>query len=60
MSTSDEDDKEDNYESHRSSTRHRFEEDLEMEARADKRIINAKNVYNVSISNKSHHFFAFS
>ncbi|XP_057459803.1 protein LEO1 homolog isoform X2 [Actinidia eriantha] len=38
----DEDDEPDYYESRRSSARHRFEEDLEMEARAEKRIINAK------------------
>ena len=44
MSTSDQDDDPDYYESRRSSSRHRFEEDLEMEARAEKRIINAKKV----------------
>ncbi|CAK9163507.1 unnamed protein product [Ilex paraguariensis] len=38
----DEDDEADYYESRRSAARRRFEEDLEMEARAEKRIINAK------------------
>ncbi|KAM7480086.1 hypothetical protein LguiA_028299 [Lonicera macranthoides] len=35
----------DYYESRRSATRRRFEDDLEMEARAEKRIINAKKAY---------------
>ncbi|CAL5372271.1 unnamed protein product [Camellia sinensis] len=38
----DEDDEGDYHESRRSAARRRFEEDLEMEARAEKRIINAK------------------
>ncbi|XP_057480745.1 protein LEO1 homolog [Actinidia eriantha] len=38
----DEDDDPDYYESRQSSARHLFEEDFEMEARAEKRIINAK------------------
>nr|GEU29683.1 protein LEO1 homolog isoform X1 [Tanacetum cinerariifolium] len=37
-----EDDEQDYYESGRSAARRRFDEDLEMEARAEKRIINAK------------------
>ncbi|XP_051115752.1 protein LEO1 homolog isoform X2 [Andrographis paniculata] len=37
-----EEDDQDYYESRRSAARRRFEEDLEMEARAEKRIINAK------------------
>lgn len=37
-----EDDEQDYYDSRRSAARRRFEEDLEMEARAEKRIINAK------------------
>lgn len=40
----DEDDEPDYHESRRSAARRRFEEDLEMEARAEKRIINAKKV----------------
>lgn len=40
----DEDDEPDYYESRRPSSRRRFDEDLEMEARAEKRIINAKKV----------------
>ncbi|KAL8216036.1 hypothetical protein R6Q57_022873 [Mikania cordata] len=38
----DEDDEQDYYDNRRSAARRRFEEDLEMEARAEKRIINAK------------------
>ncbi|OVA00791.1 Leo1-like protein [Macleaya cordata] len=38
----DEDDEPDYYESRRSASRNRFEEDLEVEAQAEKRIINAK------------------
>ncbi|XP_071702476.1 protein LEO1 homolog [Rutidosis leptorrhynchoides] len=38
----DEDDEQDYYDSRRPAARRRFEEDLEMEARAEKRIINAK------------------
>lgn len=38
----DEDDEPDYYESRRSAPRRRFDEDMEMEARAEKRIINAK------------------
>ncbi|PIN03742.1 hypothetical protein CDL12_23727 [Handroanthus impetiginosus] len=37
-----EDDEQDYYESRRSAARRRFEDDLELEARAEKRIINAK------------------
>ncbi|PWA64619.1 leo1-like family protein [Artemisia annua] len=37
-----EDDEQDYYDSRRSAARRRFDEDLEMEARAEKRIINAK------------------
>lgn len=40
------DDEQDYYDSRRSATRRRYEEDLELEARAEKRIINAKKVYN--------------
>ncbi|XP_019053449.1 PREDICTED: protein LEO1 homolog isoform X2 [Nelumbo nucifera] len=41
----DEDDEPDYYESRRSAARHRFEEDLEVEAQAEKRIMNAKRAH---------------
>ncbi|KAK9105193.1 hypothetical protein Scep_022037 [Stephania cephalantha] len=48
----DEDDEPDYYESRRSAARHRFEEDMEAEAQAERRIMNAKKV-NKQIPRKS-------
>ncbi|XP_064938481.1 protein LEO1 homolog isoform X3 [Musa acuminata AAA Group] len=47
-----EDEADDYYSSHRASARNRFEEDLEAEARAERRIINAKKV--APIKSNSH------
>lgn len=42
--TTQDDEHEDYYSSRRSAARNRFEEDMEVEAQAEKRIINAKKV----------------
>lgn len=49
----DQEDEADYYESRRSADRHRFEEDLEIEARAERRIMNAKKAYHFDLTNKN-------